>query len=197
MLVALAIVVALASMYFGHESVLGIVGLFVVTWPFERFFRRHPVPIRRLALRTDLAYAAAQPALQIVSLVVGIIIGVLSLAWIPGLLLRPFVTSLSPLVQLIAGFLLFDVLAYWTHRWAHTVPLFSSKQLALTWSWQIDGYRRFGRTKSRQGPMARSLSRISRSSSLAMGTALAAAHSVIASSTWPRACNARARASWA
>ena len=58
-------------MYFGNNAVLGIVGLFVVSWPFERFFRRHPVPIRRLALRTDLAYAAAQPALQIVSLVVG------------------------------------------------------------------------------------------------------------------------------
>jgi len=124
LLVVLAVVAAVASMRFGNDAVLGIVGLFVVSWPFERFFRRHPVPIRRLALRTDLAYAASQPALQVVSLVVGIIIGVLSLAWIPGLLLRPFVTSLPLQAQVIGGFLLFDFLAYWTHRWAHTVPVF-------------------------------------------------------------------------
>ena len=124
MLVGLAAVVAIASAFVGNNAVLGIAGLFVISWPLERLFRRHPVPVRRLALRTDLAYAAAQPALQIVTLVVAIIVGVLSLAWIPGLLLRPFVTSLPPLAQAIGGFLVFDFLAYWTHRWAHTVPLF-------------------------------------------------------------------------
>ncbi|CAN5537744.1 sterol desaturase family protein [soil metagenome] len=124
MLVGLAVVAAIASIRFGNDAVLGIVGLFVISWPFERFFRRHPVPIRRLALRTDLAYAAAQPALQLVSLVVGVIIAVLSLAWIPGLLLRPLVASVPLPAQVIGGILLFDFLAYWTHRWAHTVPLF-------------------------------------------------------------------------
>ena len=123
-LVALAVVIAIASAFVGNEAVGAIAALFVISWPLERLFRRHPVPVRRLALRTDLAYAAAQPALQIVSLVVGLIIGLLSLAWIPGLLLRPFVTSLPPLAQVIGGFLLFDFLAYWTHRWAHTVPVF-------------------------------------------------------------------------
>ena len=123
-LVAIAAVVAIASVFVGNNAVLAIAVLFVISWPLERLFRRHPVPVRRLALRTDLAYAASQPALQIVSLVVGVTIGVLSLAWIPGLLLRPFVTSLPPLAQVIGGFLLFDFLAYWTHRWAHTVPLF-------------------------------------------------------------------------
>ncbi|MCE9622564.1 MAG: sterol desaturase family protein [Actinomycetia bacterium] len=123
-LVSLAVAAAVASVFIGNEAVNGIVALFIISWPLERFFRRHPVPVRRLALRTDLAYAAAQPALQFITLVVAIVVGVLSFAWIPGLLLRPFVTSLPALAQVIGGFLLFDFLVYWTHRWSHTVPLF-------------------------------------------------------------------------
>ncbi|MEQ1873670.1 MAG: sterol desaturase family protein [Ilumatobacteraceae bacterium] len=123
-LVAIAAAIAIGSAFVGNEAVTGIFGLFVVSWPLERFFRRHPVPIRRLALRTDLAYAATQPLLQFVGLVVGLFFGLLSLAWIPGLLLRPVVTSLPPLAQVIGGFLMFDFLAYWTHRWSHKVPVF-------------------------------------------------------------------------
>lgn len=123
-LMMIAGVAAIVSAFLGNQAVLGIVGLFVISWPLERLFRRHPVPVRRLALRTDLAYAAAQPALQAVALAVAIVVAVLSMMWIPGLLLRPYVTSLPPLVQLISGILVFDLMAYWTHRWAHTVPLF-------------------------------------------------------------------------
>ncbi len=123
-LVACASTVALASAFVGNEAVATVAALFVISWPLEHFFRRHPVPVRRLALRTDLAYAAAQPLLQVVTLVVAIVVGVLSLMWIPGLLVRPFVSSLPPPSQVIGGFLVFDFLTYWAHRWSHTVPLF-------------------------------------------------------------------------
>jgi len=123
-LVAIAAVLAIASAFVGNEAVTAIAALFVISWPLERFFRRHPVPVRRLALRTDLAYAATQPLLQTVGLAAAIVVGLLSLFWIPGLLLRPLVSSLPPLAQVIGGFLVFDFLIYWTHRWSHTVPLF-------------------------------------------------------------------------
>lgn len=122
--VALGAAAALGSVAFGNTAIGAIAVLFVVSWPLERLFRRHPVPVRRLALRTDLAYAAAQPVLQFITLAVAIVVALVSFAWLPGLLARPLVTALPPLVQVVGGFLLFDFLAYWTHRWSHTVPLF-------------------------------------------------------------------------
>ena len=115
---------ATASIAIGNGAVGVIAVLFLVSWPLERLWRRHPVPVRRLALRTDLAYAAAQPALQLVTLVVAVVIAVVSFAWLPGLALRPLVTVLPGWAQLAVGFLLFDVLGYWTHRLAHEVPVF-------------------------------------------------------------------------
>jgi sterol desaturase/sphingolipid hydroxylase (fatty acid hydroxylase superfamily) len=124
LLIVLAGIAAIGSAFVGNEAVLAVIFLFTISWPLERLFRRHPVPVRRLALRTDLAYAVSQPALQAVGLAVAVGFGVLSLAWLPGLALRPLVTGMSPLTQMLTGFLLFDFLAYWAHRWAHTVPLF-------------------------------------------------------------------------
>ena len=123
-LVTLATAAAVTSVFLGNGEMFGIVALFIVSWPLERLWKRHPVPVRRLALRTDLAYAAAQPLLQVATLVVGIAIGLLSLAWLPGLALRPLVVAMPAYAQMIVGFLLFDLLVYWTHRWGHTVPLF-------------------------------------------------------------------------
>ena len=124
LLVIATTVVAFATIPLGNNAVTGIAALFAISWPLERVWKRHPVPVRRLALRTDLAYAAAQPALQFASVLVALIIGGLSLMWLPGLLLRPWISGLGPLTQLIGGFLAFDMLVYWTHRWGHTVPLF-------------------------------------------------------------------------
>jgi len=123
-MIALGTAAAIASMFVGNSALFAVAFLFVVSWPLERFFRRHPVPVRRLALRTDLAYAAAQPAIQFVGVVVGFIVGGLSLAWLPGLLVRPWIATLPPLAQMIGGVLVFDLLVYWAHRWGHTVPLF-------------------------------------------------------------------------
>jgi sterol desaturase/sphingolipid hydroxylase (fatty acid hydroxylase superfamily) len=120
----LGTVAAIGSLSIGNGAVFAIAFLFVISWPLERLWRRHPVPVRRLALRTDLAYAAAQPALQFATVVVAVVVGVLSLAWLPGLSLRPVVTAMPPLAQVFGGFLVFDFLIYWTHRWGHTVPLF-------------------------------------------------------------------------
>ena len=124
LLVVLGTVAAIGSTWLGNSALYAIAFLFVVSWPLERLWRRHPVPVRRLALRTDLAYGAAQPALQFVGVVVILVLGALSLAWLPGLLVRPLVTGLPPLAQMIGGFLVFDLLIYWGHRWSHTVPLF-------------------------------------------------------------------------
>jgi sterol desaturase/sphingolipid hydroxylase (fatty acid hydroxylase superfamily) len=115
---------AVASVPLGNTTVAGIAVLFVIAWPLERIWRRHPVPVRRLALRTDLAYAVASPLVQGIGLAAAIVVGVLSFAWLPGLALRPLVSMLPAPVRTVVGLLLFDMLIYWTHRWSHTVPLF-------------------------------------------------------------------------
>jgi hypothetical protein len=53
--IAAGLSVALASIVLGNTTVIGIGFLFLICWPLERIWRRHPVPVRRLALRTDLA----------------------------------------------------------------------------------------------------------------------------------------------
>ncbi len=58
-----------------------------------------------------------QPALQAATVVVAVVVGGISLAWLPGLALRPVVRALPPVVQMIGGFLVFDFLVYWAHRW--------------------------------------------------------------------------------
>jgi sterol desaturase/sphingolipid hydroxylase (fatty acid hydroxylase superfamily) len=113
----------IASAFVGNEALLGIPILFAISWPLERIWRRHPVPVRRIGLRTDLAYAAAQVPLQVIGLAVAVVVAIVSLGWLPGLLLRPLVTALPFWVQVVAGILAFDVLIYWGHRWMHTVPL--------------------------------------------------------------------------
>jgi sterol desaturase/sphingolipid hydroxylase (fatty acid hydroxylase superfamily) len=115
---------AAAAVLLGQGSPAGIAVLFVLSWPLERLWRRHPVPVRRLALRTDLAYAVMTPMLQFITLAVAVVVGLVSLVWLPALPLRPLVQSMAPGLQLVVGFLLFDFISYWTHRWSHSIPLF-------------------------------------------------------------------------
>lgn len=122
--IAAGLSLAFASIVLGNTTVIGIGFLFLICWPLERIWRRHPVPVRRLALRTDLTYAALAPVVQAIGLVAAAIVGVLSFAWLPGLALRPLASLLPPAVHTVVGILLFDMLVYWTHRWSHTVPLF-------------------------------------------------------------------------
>jgi sterol desaturase/sphingolipid hydroxylase (fatty acid hydroxylase superfamily) len=98
--------------------------LFVLVVPFEKLFPRHPGQrVRRPQLGTDLAYALAGPALNVISITVAVVVGVLSLAWVPGLALRPVVALVPPAVEPILAAVLFDLAIYWLHRWSHEVPL--------------------------------------------------------------------------
>lgn len=107
----------------GYTAAAAIAGLFLITWPLERIWRRHPVHVRRLGLRTDLAYAVASPVLQFVGLVVGGFLALTSLLWVPALALRPLVAATPAWLQLVVGILVVDLVMYWTHRLSHTVPL--------------------------------------------------------------------------
>jgi len=119
---ALAAIVAI-SLFVDAAGLLIVPFLFVAVVPFEKLFPRHRSQrLRRPGLGTDLAYAASTPALGIATVVAAIAIGVVSLAWLPGLALRPLVASLPPIVATLLAVVLFDVLVYWVHRWAHEVP---------------------------------------------------------------------------
>jgi sterol desaturase/sphingolipid hydroxylase (fatty acid hydroxylase superfamily) len=105
------------------SPIAAIVLLFVVVVPFERLFPRHRQPFRRPGLMTDVLYGLTQRALAVSGLVVGAVIGIVSLAWLPGLLLRPLVSALPRPLTVVVGFVVFDLLAYWGHRWSHELPL--------------------------------------------------------------------------
>jgi sterol desaturase/sphingolipid hydroxylase (fatty acid hydroxylase superfamily) len=106
-------------------SVLFVVAvLFLLVVPFEKLFPRHRGQrVRRPEVRTDLAYAIASPVLNTMAALAGLVIGVLSLAWIPGLLLRPLVALIPGAILPFVGIALFDLAIYWVHRWSHEVPL--------------------------------------------------------------------------
>lgn len=97
--------------------------LFVLVVPFEKLFPRHRGQrLRRPGVRTDLAYAAAAPALGAVSVAVGIVVAFASLAWIPGLAARPLVAMLPGAIVPFVGIAAFDLVIYWAHRLSHEVP---------------------------------------------------------------------------
>lgn len=101
----------------------GLAVLFVLVAPFEKLYpRQKGQKIRRPGFTSDITFAMLNPLLNIASIIAVVIIGGLSLFWIPGLLVRPFVSGLPPVAMAIFGFLAFDFLGYWTHRWAHEVP---------------------------------------------------------------------------
>ncbi len=104
------------------EAIVVVPVLFVLVVPFEKLFPRHRQRIRRPKLGTDVAYALAGPALNVVGLAAAVVVAVISLAWLPGLALRPFVEVLPPAVVPFVGIALFDLAIYWTHRWYHEVP---------------------------------------------------------------------------
>lgn len=115
-------VVAAAVAY--DAAVLVIVPLlFVLIVPFEKMFpRHHGQHIRRPLALLDIRYALTTVAVGVVSVVVGALIGIASLAWVPGLALRPLVGMLPPAVTPLVAVVLFDLAIYWAHRWSHEVP---------------------------------------------------------------------------
>lgn len=122
----LGLVVAIAvGVFVGFPPAVGVVALFVVVAPFERFFRRHDYRRLRPGLRTDLTYALVQPVTTVIGLIAAIpLVLVFFPIWLPGLALRPLVTAQPGWLMAIEAFILFDLLLYWAHRLAHEVPFF-------------------------------------------------------------------------
>jgi sterol desaturase/sphingolipid hydroxylase (fatty acid hydroxylase superfamily) len=121
---SLAVAAIVGGIALGYEPVGVLVFLFLILRPIEKLWPRHRTPLRRLGLRTDITHLLLTPLTQIAGIVVGFAIGIASLAWLPGLAVRPFVTALPFWAQAALGFLLIDVTIYWIHRMSHEVPLF-------------------------------------------------------------------------
>jgi sterol desaturase/sphingolipid hydroxylase (fatty acid hydroxylase superfamily) len=120
-LVAVALIVSAIALDAG--LLFGVPILFVLIVPFEKMFPRHRgQKIRRPGVGTDIGYALATPILQIVGIVTAAGVGLLSLAWLPGVLLSPLVHRLPPIAAALLAVALFDLAVYWAHRWAHEVP---------------------------------------------------------------------------
>ena len=105
------------------EPIFVVALVFVLVVPFEKFFPRHPGKrVRRPQVGTDIAHAVLTPLLGPVTIAAAILVGIASLAWIPGLMLRPLVSLIPPAILPFAGIALFDFTIYWVHRWNHEVP---------------------------------------------------------------------------
>ncbi len=121
-LIALALIVG--SLFVDRSVIVILPVLFILVVPFEKLFPRHRgQSLRRPGLGVDISHALASPVLGAVGLAAAVVIGVLSLAWVPGLALRPLVTLIPAPVLPLAGIALFDLASYWVHRWCHEVPL--------------------------------------------------------------------------
>ena len=121
-LMALALIAG--ALYISTEGIFLIILLFILVVPFEKIFPRHKgQKIRRPNLDTDLGYALAAPLLGLITGAVTIFVAFASLAWIPGLLIKPYVAMIPSQYMPIIGFFLFDFLVYWTHRFYHEIPV--------------------------------------------------------------------------
>ena len=120
----LAILIIGSGLWISLEGISIVIFLFIIVVPFERLFpRQKHQGFKRPHLDLDIGYAMAAPFLNIIALGVGIFIGVVSLAWIPGLLIAQYVAMIPSPYKLIAGILLFDMTTYWAHRFYHEVPI--------------------------------------------------------------------------
>ena len=119
LLAAVGVGVVLA---FEPVAIALVVVLFVLIVPFEKVFPRHRQRVRREAVGTDIAYALVSTPMGAVSVAVGVVMAMVTFAWLPGLLLRPLVMLIPELPRLLLGLLLFDLAIYWAHRWSHEVP---------------------------------------------------------------------------
>ena len=111
------------SFFIDNAIFTGIIILFVLVVPFEKLYpRQKGQKLRRPLVGTDISFALAGPLLNVFGIAAIVLIGVFSFAWLPGLALRPLVGMIPPAAAPFVGFLLFDFVAYWTHRFAHEVP---------------------------------------------------------------------------
>ncbi|MGI9607731.1 MAG: sterol desaturase family protein [Acidimicrobiales bacterium] len=121
---AILIVGAIALSFELDSGIFGaIIVLFAIIVPFEKLYpRQKGQKLRRPLLTTDIGFALAGPFLNIFAIAAVVLIGGLSLAWLPGLAIRPLVSQIPTAAMPFVGFFLFDFASYWTHRFAHEVP---------------------------------------------------------------------------
>lgn len=123
LLAVVAIALIGGSLAIDRSGIFIVPVLFALVVPFEKLFPRHRQRIRRPQVGTDIGYALAGPLLSGIGLAAGVVVAVVSLAWLPGLALRPVVGAIPPAVAPFVGIALFDLAIYWTHRWYHEVPV--------------------------------------------------------------------------
>ena len=100
-----------------------LLALFLIIGPFEKLYpRQKGQKVRRPLVTTDIAMALTNPLLNVAAAAAFILIGGLSLFWLPGLAIRPLVNLIPTAALPFVAFLMFDFVAYWTHRFAHEVP---------------------------------------------------------------------------
>jgi len=100
-----------------------VLALFVIVVPFEKLYpRQKGQRVRRPMLGTDIGFALMNPLLNVFGIVAIVVIGGLSLLWLPGLAVRPLVAQIPGWLLPFVAFVAFDFLGYWAHRWAHEVP---------------------------------------------------------------------------
>ena len=112
------------ALYYSTEGLIVLGVLFVLVVPFEKLFPRHKgQKVRRPHVSTDISFALATPLLGVIAGIGAIFVGIVSLAWIPGLLVRPLVAMIPESILPFVGILLFDAAVYWTHRFYHEIPI--------------------------------------------------------------------------
>jgi RNA polymerase sigma-70 factor (ECF subfamily) len=114
----------LLAMRLGLESVGALLVGFVLLTPLERAFRRHAQPVRRPGLRTDMVHLLFTGALTSGFAIVAIVVWFILLLPVTRGVPNPLFGLLPPVVQAIAGFVLFEIFGYVAHRALHEVPLF-------------------------------------------------------------------------
>ena len=121
-LISLAIVGA--AVYYSTEGLVVMFVLFILVVPVEKIFPRHRgQKVRRPLYKLDISYAMSSPLLNLIGLIAAVIIAIISFAWIPGLMMRPVVALIPAEWLPFVGFLLFDFVSYWTHRFYHEIPI--------------------------------------------------------------------------
>ena len=120
----LSLLIVGAGVYYSTEGLVAMLVLFILVVPVEKLFPRHRgQKVRRPAYKLDMSYAMSSPLLNLVGLIAAVIVAVISFAWIPGLLMRPVVAQIPSEWLPIVGFLMFDFVSYWTHRFYHEIPV--------------------------------------------------------------------------
>jgi len=120
----LSLLIVGGALYYSTEGVGTLFILFILIVPVEKIFPRHRgQKVRRPLYKLDVSYALASPLLNLVGVIAAIFVAILSFAWIPGLLIRPLVADIPSEILPVVGFLLFDFVGYWTHRFYHEIPI--------------------------------------------------------------------------